>query len=241
MSIHDARPVWAQTDLSLFKKEQLSRIGAFDPDKRVEVHTTMNELFLRLWGAERKRKIVVTARTLTFPRNPILQISDRDGDTLAEEFAYLREKNNMDTRDFGFFFDLNGDGLADYLIFFGGSVNAEIGESVEIWWMNYHAIDSNGDGTVDNVLYQGSTDLDGNQKVEPDIGLWLIDDDYDTRLDRVMYTGTGMTRLAEVDGDEFDLSDNLVLRGKGLKRGDAFAGLWDQILSDINRAGKPEG
>lgn len=224
-----------ETKLSRYKDRQLSELGAFRAENRLAVHQVINDLFLRLWQDGKTRKSMARVETKTFPQFPILQLSDTDGDRKAEEFAYQQSPGDMNTQEFGYFFDLNGDGRADYLVFFGGSMTRE-GEDFDIWWMNYHAVDSNADGRTDQVLYQGSTDMNGNGKVEPAIGLWLIDDDFDGALDRAVYLGPDLELAAPIDNGRLDLSMNLILRNKTLHPGDPIGGLWDRIFGDINGA-----
>jgi hypothetical protein len=226
----------AESDLSRLKQQTLSELGPFRPEARLSFHHAMNELFMRLWD-QKKRKVLWVGTPSAMSDYEFLHLSDKDGDGVAEEFAYSHEKKAFSSPDFGFFFDLNGDKRADYLIFFGGSLMAEGKgpDDLAIWWMNYHAIDANGDGKVDNVLFQGSSDLNGNGKVEPEIGLWLVDDDYDGTLDRAFYLGPGVEKAVRLKKKgSLDLSHNLILNDKTVRIGDAIGDFWDELLSDIN-------
>lgn len=217
-------------------QELLSDLGPFSPDKRVRVHAVMNDLFLSIWQIPGKGKKIASAQTSTFANYPVLLITDRNRDKVPDQFAYLRAKNDLDTKEFGFFFDLDRDGATDYLIFFGGPMPRESTKEFDVWWMNYHAIDSNGDGRADQVLYQGSSDMDGNGKVEPEVGLWLIDADYDGAIDAAEYAGGGFDQAVPVKDGQFDFARNMILAGKQVHPGDPIGALWDRILADINGA-----
>lgn len=221
------------TKLSRYKESQLSELGAFRPDNRLSVQQIMNDLFMRLWQERRKRQELAKLETSTFPQYPVLGLFDKDGDRKAEEFIYQKTAGDMNSQEFGYFFDLDGNDRVDYLIFYGGSMTKE-GAEFDVWWMNYHAVDSNADNRIDQVLYQGSTDINGNGKVEAEIGLWLIDDDFDGALDRAVYLGPDFEQAVAPENGRLDISMNLILRGKTLRVGDPVGALWDRILDDIN-------
>lgn len=227
--------VSADTPLSRYKERQLANLGRFEPEKMVQVHSVMNDLFLRLWDSE-DRKILYEYEAETFaPRYPVLQLLDVDGDDVAEQFAYERERGgDSNSQEFGYFFDLDRDSRIDYVIFYGGPMMSEGAESM--WWMNYHDIDSNADGKTDHALFQGSTDLNRNRRVEPEIGLWLIDVDLDGLLDRAVYLADGFERPVRIRRGRLDLSRNLILEDNDVMVGEPVSRLGDALLSDINEA-----
>ncbi len=138
-------------------------VEAFDRKNPIEFYETM-DYWSHILRTSRVHRELRQIRTTIFKDHPILGLSDKDGDSKVDSFAYYPESSRR-TVEFGFVFDLNEDGKIDYLVFNGGPMMTKDFEAVI--WMNYHSMDSNGDGRVDIFIYN-DIDLDGDRR--PDRG-----------------------------------------------------------------------
>jgi hypothetical protein len=222
-----------ETTVSAYKQRRLDEISPFVFANRYKTYEAIDQIANMLWHSHTIQRIV-ERRTNTFPQFPILLLYDRDGDSKPEEFSYEPEGGG-ESQEFGFFFDLNRDGKADYVVFNGGPMFTK--DLKQMIWMNYHGIDTNYDGKVD-VQVLNAIDLNGDTFPEPGATTWFYDRDFDGRMDDGEYLAPKFQEPVERNGDilvskrafSFDKS-----RGGGPKVGDDFE-FYDGLLSDINAA-----
>ena len=215
----------------LHKKKTLDELSHFDFDNRLYIYQTMDEMVYRLY----KTPYNAIVKNTTIEREGAFSFStlvlrDRDADGQPDQFIYLPEGEN-DSMDFGFLFDLNKDGRADYLVFNGGPMATEEGKFL---WMNYHWIDSNYDGRVD-ILVNNAVTLDG-EETHPQKGLtaWMYDSDFDGYIDTAEYLSAGFVKPVPVkDGVlvvNWVLQDQKIVIGEG----EWVKNLSSVVLKDIN-------
>ena len=107
------------------------------------------------------------------------------------------------TEDFGYLFDVDGDGRFDWIVFNGGPLFDR--GFKHMLWMNYHFIDTNGDGRVDVMVFN-DVDLDGDRFYDEDVTAWLYDRDFDGTFDEGEYLGPFGSRPVPRSGDDLVLS-----------------------------------
>lgn len=173
-----------QARLAEYDQRICCGVEAFDRKNPLKLYETM-DYWSHVLRTSRVHREIKQIRTTTFKGHPILSLSDRNGDGKVDSFAYYPE-NSQRTVEFGFVFDLNEDGKIDYLVFNGGPMMTKDFEAVI--WMNYHAIDSNGDGRIDIFVYN-DIDRDGDRRPDRGVTAWLYDDNFDGKVDRAEYRG----------------------------------------------------
>ncbi len=205
-----------------------SEIGPFQFEKRLYIYEAVDKIANRLLKSS-LYKVLKEKRTGTFKDYPILKLVDRDGDGKADEFLYFPEKGER-TQEFGFIFDLNGDGKIDYIVFNGGPLFSK--DFKKMIWMNYHWIDSNYDGKQDIFVYN-DVDLDGDGFFDEGITAWIYDRDFNGTVDEDEYLGRDFSKLIEKkDGI---LIVKTALREYKWKTDDkGVFSHGDKIFSDIN-------
>jgi hypothetical protein len=211
------------------KQRTLDELGAFDFDRRFYIYETLDEIANKLWKSP-KRTIVKKTKIEEHGEVAILELSDRDLDGQPDMFAFLSEEEG-DTQDFGFLFDLNKDGRADYLVFNGGPMFTK---ELEIYWMNYHWIDSNYDGRID-IKVNNAVALDASKLPQKGLTAWLYDSDFDGYTDKAEYIGVGITRA--VEEKEGTLTVNWLLKDISIDVGkDPMGEGLTLLLANINAA-----
>lgn len=204
------------------------RIGPFEFNNRLDIYEKIDKVSNTLLKSS-LYKVVKEKTTETFKNYPILNLVDRDGDGKADEFQYLPEKGDRTTQEFGFIFDLNGDGKIDYIVFNGGPIFTK---ELKIFWMNYHLIDSNYDGKIDIIVYN-DIDLDSDRFADEGITAWLYDKNFDGLIDEGEYLGKNINKpIEKIQGF---LVINRVGKETKLKMEEKeIFGFPNMILSDIN-------
>lgn len=169
-----------QTSLSRYKERKLSQVDLGSTEQRWESYKAIDDVFSRLWLKPVSRTALKEAEFDTFKGYPNLQLEDRDGDGKAEFFAYLPPNKSSRTQEFGAFFDLNGDGRTDWIVFYGGFLfDKKMKQS--LW--HHHSIDTNGDGNFDIRIYR-AIDVDGDGFPEEEATTWVYDPDHDGLVDK---------------------------------------------------------
>ena len=105
-------------------------------------YSRMNDRYLALWtrgGGTR----TASAHTRTIMGFPHLVLEARGRGAKPDFYVYLPSPDGGQTQEFGAFFDRNGDGRIDWLVFNGGTLLAA---GPTIAWWTHHVIDRNGDG-----------------------------------------------------------------------------------------------
>lgn len=156
------------------EKERICReIVPYRPDKELALYQAMDELPRRVWNTV--KPVVVEERACSFKGNPHTMIIYRHGkDTEPDEWSLKDVKG-----EFGFQYDLNGDGLYDYIVYHGG-----IGIDFTFWF--YHWSDRNYDGNIElHTLYQIIPP--GDSSVDTDLSVWAYDEDADEKPDSLLY------------------------------------------------------
>lgn len=207
----------------------LEGFDRFKHDQRIHIHDILDMHVQRIWNSRYTRELQST-RSNTFSKLPRLVISDRDADRRADQFSYLPEQGG-DTQDFGFMFDLNRDGLVDYVLFYQGTMVSTAGGSFRMVWTFYHWIDSNYDGRIDILVFP---DADRNQDKELDLGVyaWLYDTDFNGTLDSGEYAGAGVQEPIEIVDGRLDLK--IVLQRKIEHQDTALLEFANKVLIDLN-------
>jgi hypothetical protein len=177
------------------KAKVLEEIGTFDFDRRAHQLAAIDDLARRCHRLPLPRPFVVGS-TETFDDAPVLSLYDRDGDRLADMYAY-GETIGAPTPHFGYIFDLNEDGRADWITFNQGTM---IAKPLKILWTSYHSIDTNYDGRAD-VFVKPDTDLDQDGMVEEGVFTWFQDSDFDGRVDHAEYLGAGVEEAIDCTDD----------------------------------------
>jgi len=214
---------------SVHKQRTLDELGTFAFDRRFYIYETLDEIANKLWTSP-KSTIVKKTRIEEHGEVGILQLSDRDLDGQPDMFALLPAEGD-DTQDFGFLFDLNKDGRADYLVFNGGPMFTK--ES-EFYWMNYHWIDSNYDGQID-IMVNNAVAQDASKSPQKGLTAWLYDSDFDGYTDKAEYMGVGITKA--VEEKEGVLTVNWLLEDISIDVGkDPMGEGLTLLLADINAA-----
>lgn len=208
------------------KSRTAARVAPYDDKRRVQIYSTLNKEYLKLWDRGSGR-VVATARTRTFNRFPHLRLEDRDGDGVADFYAYYPSSSGGQTMEFGAFFDIAGDGTPDWLVFYGGSIMAE--RKRMAWW-NHHAIDRNNDGKFDTLVVD-RIDMNGNGLIEPGTSVWIYDANFDGRIDLAEHVVKGKaTRIQAVNG-KFDT--RMLSKNRTIRVGEPFGKMFDKIARDI--------
>jgi hypothetical protein len=212
-----------------FVQEEVDAIGQFSWDRRLQIRNGIDGVAFQLLTIgksspmkEGKSKLMEGSST------PTIVVYDKDLDGKADAFANLAV-GETSTLDFSFIFDLNHDGLMDYVVFNGGPLPTK---DMKLCWMNYHYIDSNYDGKVDIIVY--NVDLDGDRFLDENVWAWLYDTDFDGTIDKGEYLGPGIELpVLETEGSF------LIKSATGEKRlleKDLQAGLasLSTLLSEVN-------
>ena len=189
-------------------------------------YSRMNDRYLALWtrgGGTR----TASAHTRTIMGFPHLVLEARGRGAKPDFYVYLPSPDGGQTQEFGAFFDRNGDGRIDWLVFNGGTLLAA---GPTIAWWTHHVIDRNGDGRFD-VFVVDAVDRNGDGLIEPGSTAWLYDDDFDGRLDRGAVVADGRATPMAETGGRLDWK-----RMSGLpmpKVGEPFLDLFNVIAGDI--------
>lgn len=185
--------------LALREQATLKRLSTYEAKHRLAYYETMNRLVNRLRTSSTLVKIKTIRSTAFGSGYPRLLFFDRDGDGLPDEWQYL-SKNGNDNQEFGFIFDTNGDGHADYIVFNGGIDMSFANNSFKFIWWNIHLIDTNHDGHFD-VMVVNDISLHKPHVVDNGVSAWLYDSNHDGKIDTAEYLGPGIKKpLARVHG-----------------------------------------
>lgn len=225
-------PVSAQTFtpanlLALRDQATIKRLGKYDPKDRLAYYETVDRLTKRLLYSP-TYAVIKTMRGTAFgdsyPRSAFI---DRDGDGIPDECAYLT-KSGGSSPEFGFIYDMNGDGQADYIIFNGG-LEASSMKFESMVWRNYHLIDTNYDGHID-VMVVNSIGLHEKHVVDAGVYAWLYDINHDGKIDDGEYLGRNIEKPLEKDQGKFIVRYAWL----GPKKYDADTlKTWDRVLHEV--------
>jgi len=212
----------------VYKTMTLAEVGPFEFEQRAYILETIDELS-RVVRSLPDRNIVATLKTDTIGGSPILDLVDHDRDGRADSFVYSETGGGGSrSQDFGYMFDLNADGVFDYVVFSQGTAIAMPFKLISTY---YHMIDSNYDGRVD-IWIRPDTDLDQDGAVDEGVFTWLYDIDFDGRIDGGDYLGIGVGEPMECDDDVLQVE---CVFTKQLNVGDAEILAWaTRMLADIN-------
>jgi hypothetical protein len=175
--------------------------GPYDPAQRLETYRAIDAAAVAAIAAARRTARVVVATAELPDGGGRLELASFGERRRAEQFA-LYAPGQRDTQDFGYVFELGGAGRFDWLVFVGGPMRLT-GSAID--WMDYHWIDTNGDGRVDVVVFN-AVDLDGDRAPDPGVTGWLYDRDHDGLVDDAEYLGPFGARPVERRGDELVLT-----------------------------------
>jgi hypothetical protein len=187
-------------DTPTYKKKTVVELGQFSFDNRETIRKNIDALSRQLIR-EPKRKVLITTRTKTIEKRPVLKLVDRDGDGNPDQFVYIqKDTTNWDTPDYGFIYDLNSDGRIDYIVFNQGIVPAkDESKPFKLVHSLYHWIDSNNDGIIDIWIYP-DIDLDEDDMVDDKVYGWLYDQNGDGVVDSGEYIGAAVNQPIEIEG-----------------------------------------
>ncbi|MCA0930082.1 hypothetical protein [Ruegeria profundi] len=204
-----------------------SKVGPYSDKRRWQIYKKLDKEFSRLWDKP-ANPVAATANTRTFGGFPYLLLEDRDRDGVADFYAYLQNKSNQDTQEFGAFWDLAGDGTPDWLVFYGGLSIAE-GTKMAFW--HRHLIDRNNDGAFDTLVVN-NIDQDGNGMIEQGKTVWLYDANFDGRVDAAEHIIRGKVTTLKAENGRFDTKNPF---SDPVPVGERFPIIFDQIASDIKK------
>lgn len=185
--------------ISIQKRKTEAVIGQFRLDNRESIRKNIDALTRQLIR-EPKRKVLMTTRTKTIEKRPVLKLVDKDGDGNPDQFVYIQKDTaNWDTPDYGFIYDLNSDGRIDYIVYNQGIVLAK-DEANPFKFVHtlYHWIDSNNDGVIDIWIYP-DIDLDEDGMVDEMVYGWLYDQNGDGVVDSGEYIGVTVNQPIEIE------------------------------------------
>jgi hypothetical protein len=208
-------------------------VGRFQFERRLEQHRAVDAAATAaLQGAGQARRTVVASADLP-DGGGRLELATFRGDGRPDQFAFVTP-GTAGTADFGYLFDLDGDGRFDWIVFNGGPL---FDSSLQhMHWMNYHWIDTDGDGRVD-VLVFNAVDLDGDHFFDPGVTAWLYDRDHDGLVEEGEYLGPFGRRPVERQGAALVLS--LALGEQRFSTGDPeILGGFTKLLGRINALGQ---
>lgn len=204
------------------------------------VQTRLEQTFRQLWNGPKPGRPPYRGETQTLPSYPILELEDRDRDGKPDFFAYYQSGGSRRTQEFGSFFDLNGDGRADWIVYYGGTLTTK---AFDFFFWYHHAVDTDGDGRFDPRIYE-AIDLDGDSMPEREASAWLFDSDYDGLADKAQHVvkGRADTINPGVDG-QLSMGYILETDPSRLPRiGAAMpTALFDWIAADIAQLSKAGG
>jgi hypothetical protein len=172
----------------------MPELQSFATEGRLAAYEDMSARAHALWQSRSMTEVRLGSIRLDGIEQ-VLRLNDRDGDRLADQFVVVGTTKEKDSKFFGFFFDLNGDGRVDYLVVSGGILPSK--DFSKIVWKAYHWIDSNTDGRVD-IVVSNDVDLDGDRFYDPGLTSWIFDRDFDGLYDSGEYVGPGIRMPCEV-------------------------------------------
>lgn len=215
--------------ISVHKRMMLGEIDSFEYDRRFQIYETVDGIANKLWKSPESR-VVTRTRSQFGEKGMILHLIDRDLDRIPDEFAYLLA-GERSTQDFGFMFDINKDGSIDYIVFNGGPA---ITKEAEMYWMNYHWIDSNYDGRVD-IKVNNAVSPDPDRLPASGMTAWIYDSDFDGYADKAEYLGSGIVEPVQEENGVLTVSwlhkDRKIIIGA-----DPIDDGLSKILDDIDAA-----
>lgn len=200
----EKRPTAAKT--SLDNLNYLKGFKRFEFDERVKIYEAIDKQIRAIWDSKYSND-THSSTSSTFKRIglPRFVLMDRNADGKPDQFSYLpKNSGRKESQDFGFMYDLNRDGKADYLLYYQGTMFTITSGKLKIVWTFYHLIDSNYDGRIDIWVYP-DVDRNGDKKSDLDVYAWLYDSNHNGKLDRGEYAGKGITEPIKVSGGRFQL------------------------------------
>lgn len=187
----------APSKLAQAKARTLAMISPYRAEQRWESYRAVSALFDKLWRKPVAIRPLREANLATLPSLPLLRLEDRDGDGAAEFFSYLPGDGTDHTQEFGAFFDLDGNGRPDWLVYYGGLAPTK---QLRFFLWHHYLIDTNGDGRFDIRIFE-AIDSDGDGLPEEGVSTWLIDVDHDGLVDRAeRMVGGRASEVAPVNG-----------------------------------------
>ncbi|HEU0109850.1 MAG TPA: hypothetical protein VFQ73_03190 [Flavisolibacter sp.] len=210
-----------------------AKAGKISPDsfsfeKRLQIFTEIDRQANELWHSP-KTKILKKAGSATFTSLPLLLLFDRNNDNQPEEFAYVKSENNQETQEFGFFFDLDGNGSADYIVYNGGPLFSK--DFSKMYWMNYHWIDSNNDGKIDTYVFN-AVNSSGAAFYDEGLSAWIYDRNGDGLFDEAEYLGKDVQQTIEKISGAFIIKTSLGERSWKENEDMSFK---NTMLAEINK------
>lgn len=163
------------------------QVRSYDGQRRWETYLAVRSRFERLWLRPSSKKVIARGNFATFNKFPVLELEDRDQDGKAEFYSYDRPDGRGMTQEFGAFFDLNGDGRPDWIVFYGGLLITKNMKFLK--WYSY-AIDTNADGRFDVRVYE-AIDVDGDGIADEGATAWVYDTNYDGLIDKAEFIVDG--------------------------------------------------
>ncbi|WP_338466244.1 VCBS repeat-containing protein [Novosphingobium sp. ZN18A2] len=210
-----------------YVERTVSEIGPYSSEHRLQIYGAINDLFDRLWLKPEGKKVLRKAVRSNLDGMEF-QLEDRDADGKADFYVYYRPNRYKQSQDFGAFFDLNGDGRPDWIVFYGGSL---VTRDKSVLWWHQHGVDTNGDGRFDLWII-GAIDMDGDGYPDKGATAWVQDVDHDGRIDRAEHIVDGKVIPIKPKGKRLPL--RCVMSFAQARIGESIIDLFDKISRDIN-------
>jgi len=142
----------------------------------------MDTLPYLIMGTEEAKLIKTDTMLMADNAVHVIEYYDLDKDGIADEFHALT-KEGKPSQDFGFMYDLNKDGMVDYIIFWGGLMFTH---DQEFYKYLYHWVDEDYDGKIDLVT-SSVVNQPGDSLPDPHHVIWIKDLNADGLVDDVSY------------------------------------------------------
>ena len=220
---------------AISKPNALDGLGEFNNERRLKFHEMLEDQAQRFWMSS-DCKVLKSRKTKTIGGHPKLELLDCNDDENPDKYRYMPKRGD-DTQDFGFMFDLNCDGVSDYLIFYMGPVSVEMEEPIRVVWGWYHWIDSNYDGMIDILVYPG-IDLAGDGVIETTTHAWLYDVDFDGKIDRGEYVVKDADKPIHIEASRRKLKLKSPMEFEIRLNSPKALEFQNQILSDLHTMSK---
>jgi hypothetical protein len=185
----DSEPA-AETPAQL-KGRVLQQVGTFDFDRRLAQYTAIKQLTDALRGSP--SQVLVQDQYIAWQEFPLLTLSSHSGDGNPDFYTLRRASpGSQDEVVSGFFFDLNRDGLTDYITYELGSAPADpAAKDAPPVFSAIHFISSRGDGRID-IEVDDLIDIGLRGQADHGVSAWIYGRNPQGLIEDAEYLGPTM-------------------------------------------------